>query len=264
MASPAAFDLAAAEQFPHAVARVLEQADLDQVVLYLQQLPPNIAAEVGSNLSARRWAQLLTPLQQDIPRMLEQADLNTATVLLNRVPGSERDRFITDVTDPTRQLELRRMLSYPPHCVGGTLRNPTCVLRSSATKAEALDELKRSLPVQDPAVVVIDQQSRYLGVLDPWLLLTTGVETADISRCLQRLPGLRPERRRDDVATLPIWTSHAWLPVVDRDARLLGIYRRFDTGSAEPAQWQEEVRLSDSVYEGLGELTDIVLGRSGS
>ena len=264
MADSIPFDHTLADKFPHDVARLLEEADPSDSISYLKQLPPQTAALVGSNLSARRWAQMLRGLDTEVQAMLERAHINDALVLLNRLPGSERSRLVAQIEDKSRQTELLRILAYPAHCVGAVVRTPTCVFRSKTTKAEVVTELRRNTPLNDTSAVVVDLNSRYVGVLDPWLLLVRGSDGGEIGNCVRTLPTLRPERRQEDAASLPIWESQSWLPVVDREQRLLGICRRTDLSIRETTPLHEDVRLSDSVYEGLGELTDIVLGKGGS
>ncbi len=264
MADSLAFDIALADKLPHDIARLLEQAELPESIAYLKQLPPATAARIGANLSARLWSQMLRQLDAQVLAMLEHGDINDALVLLNRLATRERRRLVEQIGDITRQNELLRILAYPSHCVGALVRNPTCVFRTKTTKTEAVAELRRSRPRGDASAVVVDHNSRYVGVLDPWLLLIRSSDGAEIGSCVRTLPSLRPERRQEDAASLPIWDSQSWLPVVDREQHLLGICRRADLSDQEPAPIYEEVRLSDSVYEGLGELTDIVLGKGGA
>jgi magnesium transporter len=254
-----AFDIEVAAHYPEEVARLLEHTDVKACAHYLRALPAPIAARLGAYLSSYRWLQLLHTLDAEMVEMLEQAELRDALVLLNRFPADQRAAIVNRMGDASRRRELARFLAYPDHCVGAIVKSPTAVCRQTATRSDLVEELRAHNRGNEIYAVAIDHDARYIGVVDPWQLLLKCPDDGSIAHCLERVPGLRPERIQEDVALLPIWATRTWLPVVDREQRVLGIIRHNDLRSVHAAAPLETVRLADSVYEGLGELTDIVL-----
>jgi len=263
MADLTTFDVELARSQPAEVARLLEHVEVKAAAEYLQTLPEAAAARVGAHLSALRWAQLMLSTNFNVASLLQHAELTDALGVLSRLNVQARSAAVEQMEVTERQQQLARFLTFPPHCVGAIVKHPTCVVRNTMHKNELVEELRRHGRLRDCAVVVIDSATRYVGVLDPWQVLVNCPEDGEISGCVDRVPGLRPERAQEDAASLAIWNTHTWLPVVDHEAHLLGICRRSELAAKASQAEREDSRLTDSVYEGLGELTDIVLGRSG-
>jgi len=247
-----------ASRFPDSFARTLTRtpdADIDRV---LAGLPPEVKAAVVARLPGPRIDELLSSGEHEPESWLVDASFEDAVTLLSRIPREERLALVNSLKDRERRQQLLRHQQYPAHSVGALVGDIPIRFSSEAPVVEALVEL-RELGGEDPgALVVVDRQGRYLGMLDTWKLLSRQRPAGTVGDYLIRVPAIFPETSIVNAADNPDWDRHSWLPVIDQRRRVLGAVSRASILKAARKLAGETGRASDFTLDLLSELVYVL------
>jgi Mg/Co/Ni transporter MgtE len=257
-----------ATKYPDSFARVLAEADANEISTILTDLPPAIAASIVARMPASRINQLLDPGEPRTEQWLAKASFDDAVTLLSRIPRERRLAMVNSLADRNRRQKLLRHQQYPTHSVGALVGDVLMSVKVDTDAAKVMREL-RSLDEDDPgAVVIVDAEGRYFGLANLWRLLAMERAAGKIADYALKIAPVYPETPIVSAAQNEDWLKHNWLPVVDHKMRVLGsvsrarVFRAANTFERKEGDSADVIfsLLSESVYV-LGGLLDRVLIR---
>jgi len=226
MAESATLGTDFATRFPDSFARIAASHGVAEVDTVIRSLPVAVQATIVARLPAEQVVALLDTGDRDPAQWLVDARFEDAVTLLSRIPRERRLALINSVPDRERRRRLLRSQQYPSHSVGALVQDITFRLNADDQASDAIAALKSPGGRERGPLVVSDAVGRYVGLLDAWRLLTTDKVTGTLRNYLDEVSPLYPELPISAVRRDPAWHTHAWLPVVDRDNRVLGAVSR--------------------------------------
>ncbi len=208
----------------------------------MEELPEDEQIELLGGLADDRAADILEAMGPD-----DAADL------LRDLPPEEAERLLR-LMEPQEAAPVRRLLVYPDNTAGGLMTSEPVILGPNATVADALARVRA--PELSPAlaaqVYVVrppyeTPTGRYLGLAhfqrllrEPPGTLVGGVIDIDITP-------LRPETSLPEVTRLLASYNLVAVPVLDEQARLVGVVTVDDVlDHMLPADWRERDLDSDA------------------
>ncbi len=232
-----ALETALKERRREAVRAVLRQIPPDDAAELLIALPPPDLATAVALLGTEALAHLLkhTPavtaarLLDKLGRaqaadVLEEMDPDDATDVVEELDPSEAEAILVEM-EPAEAEEIRELLQYPPHSVGGRMTPEFVAITPNLTVDEALAVLRRVAAEAETIyyVYVVDAQDRLLGVLSmrDLVLARPGARVRDV---MVRDP-IKVRATDDQEVAARLLAEHRFLaiPVVDEQDRLIGI-----------------------------------------
>lgn len=209
--------------YPVEAARVLEQIKKEDAAVFLTTVPSVNAATV---------------LEAMIPSLaagcLGSMDAAHASKLLQAIPGSAA-AHIFRLINPDKQNELspqlskkfkgriRRILDYASLSAGDLMNPNVDMLPDSLTVADAIRCMERYRQSVKCEIVVVDNNHRYLGVVELSKLLTSKQQTKLGDIMSRSVRSISVNATADKLATHTGWKGRQRLPVVENDNTLVGI-----------------------------------------
>lgn len=233
----AELETALKERRREAVRAVLRQMPPDDAADILISLPPSDLATAVALLGTESLAHLLkhTPavtaarLLDKLGRaqaadVLEEMDPDDATDVVVELEPAEAEAILVEM-EPAEAEEIRELMQYPPHSVGGRMTPEFVAITPNLTVDEALAVLRRVAAEAETIyyVYVVDEQDRLIGVLSmrDLVLARPGARVRDV---MVRDP-IKVRATDDQELAARLLAEHRFLaiPVVDEQDRLIGI-----------------------------------------
>lgn len=260
-----------AERFPDAFASSLRHGSDEEISAIVSSLPPQSIASVVARLPAARLLPLLESGEHSPRDWLEDAPFDDAIMLLSRMRRERRIALIGSVRDRRLQRRLMRHQQYPRHSTGFYVEDVFLRIDIDTPVRAVLDELRGDEREDPPLMVVVDASGRYAGVLNPWHLMNSRLNSQRLSEQMEYVQPISPETPVTAAAEHEGWLEHNWLPVVDNKQRVLGALSRAAVlGAANRVSPSKQstasllLELVDGVTHTLGEMLEGLLGRRSS
>lgn len=216
---------------PRAV-EILQHVEWKTTARLLRELHPTLAASLLQEIGQLRASRVLSQMQPD-----DRVDI------LHHLPAEFRDQVIRELG--TRHAEeVRRLAPYPADSAGGIMTTEAISLPVSMTVEEATAELRRigQKVEQIYYVYAIDTAGRLAGVLStrdlifapPDQPLATAIRTGVVS--------VPVDMDQEEVARILRRHAYLALPVIDADARLLGIITADDLADVAEEEATEDIQ----------------------
>lgn len=218
--------------------REAEQADL------LPALAPSDSAAILEELQDEEAAELAESLSDaDLVRIVEEMAPDEAADLLGDLPDERAETILSNIEDPD---EVRPLLMHADESAGGLMTTDFLVLRTRMRVREALDAVRRMAPSESAETLynlyVVDDSNALRGVVNLYRLLQADPATR-VSEVMDRdVLMTRAEEDREAAARLMTRYDLLSLPVVDADARLLGIITHDDFVETVEEETTEDIQ----------------------
>jgi magnesium transporter len=215
---------------PTEAARLLEDLQLQDTVVFLEALPAPEAAvllERGDPEQAVILMQAMGPASA--ARAASRLDLQLLAGLLARMDARAREAQLAALADSTAA-ELRDLMAYPEGSAGALMDPRAVVFREDETADEVLAKLRKPGRVVDEDVQVVKADGRLLGRLAIQSLISAEPEAPVGS--LARPPIAVPSTANLDEILETSKGANSGIGVVDIDGKLLGVIRRSRLTSA--------------------------------
>lgn len=262
-----------AEHEPESAAHVLEEMPAEKAALFLERLPPRLAAPVLREMtpgSAARRLGHLPPRQA--AEMLEAIGSRGCVAVLRASAPDTRRALIAEL--PSRLVQhYRRSLAYTLDTVGAWIEYDVPMLPAQRSVADARALLRLRNRADDGLLFLVRAGQVYAGVVQTPALLHAASD-APLSRLVdRRVRAVSDGADVDDVQHLDDWDERSMLPVTAPDGTLLGALSRAglrralhsvypQAPSAQPESLLAHLFLA---YLGAGsELLRLLIGRGAS
>ncbi len=215
---------------PAEIVVLLDGQTAEQAATLLQQLRPDVAAEVLERLPDALFQQL-TPL----------LDPARAAAVLARLDPHVRDHRLA-LLEPTAATELRALMVYPPDTAGGLMDPRVTTFRPDALIRDVLTWLRRLGQRRVHQVFVIDDEGRLIGVV-PLQDVATADPKERLEAVMQRSsPAVQATASQSAVVEVLLAHKLPGVPVVDVEGRLVGIIRQEGLLAATEAEASADIQ----------------------
>lgn len=187
----------------------------------IESLPDELRAGIVARLPGAQIEELIERVPDFAQRWLAPAPLDAAIELLSRLPRSQRLTLLNELKDPAQKRRLLRHQQYPAHTIGSLVVDIPIRVVDTAVCDDVVNALRRVEGEAPGQLIVTSESGHYVGVLDPWPLLTSP-QQGTVRKHLTRLEPLNPETTVADIENDERWNTNAWLPVVDHQQRVMG------------------------------------------
>jgi Mg/Co/Ni transporter MgtE len=157
---------------------------------------------------------------------LLDAPFDDAVMLLSRMRRERRIALIESIEDRARKRELLRHEQYPANTAGALLQDTFLRIDVNDSLAAVVEDLSDLHRDDLPLLVVVDSAGRYVGILNPWLLIGRRLPARTLAELADQIPPISPETPASGAAAHTAWLEHNMLPVVDTEQRVLGALSR--------------------------------------
>ena len=211
-------------QFPHAAARHLESAAVDDVARLIASEPAVQAVPVIERMASNVAADVLNALPVDAAVRLVAAMDPVRAVAIVTWLDAERRAAILGALEPGQAKELRAMAEYPPETAGRLMDPRVIAVRRDTTAGEALARLRAVRRRQVSDVFVVDEDDRLIERVPVQDLAVAGSDEP-VQSLAAPSPAIAATATATDVVEQMTDRRLTSLPVVDFDGRLLGVIR---------------------------------------
>jgi magnesium transporter len=214
-------DIAAsiAETTPEETAEVLRLLPDRRKASVFGYLDPDDQGYAAHVLTRAELARIVTEMNSD-----ERADL------LNELSEPQREALLPALAQAERE-DIRRLASYKEDTAGAIMTSDYATLAENLTAAEAIEKLRREAPDKETIyrAYVIDDDRRLMGSVRLQDLILAPSK-ATVGRLMERNPiAVHVDEDQEHVAGQIAKYDVLAIPVVDGDARLVGIVTHDDT-----------------------------------
>jgi len=209
---------------PSEIADLLEALPAKDRELVWDQIDPALEGDVLAYAQDDVRAGLLGKLApHEVAAVTRDLDTDDAADILQDLPETVIDEVLWSMDDQHRR-RLTAVLSYPEDTAGGLMNLDTITVRCDVDLDVVVRylRLRGSLPEKTDALMVVDRQNRYLGMLGLADLLT-GNPDVTVGEVMQTdIEGLPAVTPAGEVAKLFERRDLLSAPVVDEQGCLLG------------------------------------------
>ena len=237
---------------PREAAPILEQADREalhgllgtldvelQVKLLAALLPTTVAAYASARNPSDAAGLLARMRTDDAAQVLANMPLRPRAALLEALPAGPRAR-------------LQALLRYPNDAVGALMMTPAPACRKDATVRDAKRIVRRIADSETPALVVVDDNSRPVGLITIATLMRVAEKTAVTNHMRDVDAVIRVNDLTVDVAQMSFWRTGEYGVVVHSDGRFAGLLpksRMYEADSKVPMKDAETPRITKIVLD---------------
>lgn len=257
-----------AETRPAEVAELLSREPLEEIVLFLGELGASTAAAVAARLTSVRLHELMARLPAS--RLSELLVAAPAGDLVSMTSHLERERHeeILLATPEGETNRLEKIFNFTTQTVA-TLAIPEFIrVDEQTTTADACDMIESLGSSKENLILIVDEHLVYQGMVSAIALLQARRQDIPVRQLMQSIEPLPSQMPLDSATTVPQWSGHPVLPVVNSDGQIMGVVsnariHEYRAGTAAPASSMEDViQFAALSYLDLcSDLIDIGIGR---
>lgn len=254
-------------QHPADVAAALRDLDPDDALTVFRVLPNGRAAEVLDELDPDLTRYLLdhAPPGQ-IAAALDQLPMDDAAEVVSEATHERAAQLLAalDARAPADAAAVRGLLAYPDDSAGRLMTDKYAAVPPHATAAQALQYLRANAHILETVndVYVTDTDGMLLGVASMRQILTAG-EWQPVAEFMTVHPlAVLPETDQQEVARAIARYDLTTIPVTDAAGRLLGIVTVDDVIDVLVEEFTEDyLRLVGSDAEEMDRRTPVQVAR---
>ena len=210
---------------PVDIAEAIGTLPTAQQALGFRLLPKDLAIEVYEDLEPLVQQALLETLRSsEVLEVVEQMAPDDRVRLFDELPAKVVRRLLQQLSPEERRVTAR-LLGYAPGTAGRLMTTEFIALKQQQTVAQALNVVRRRARETETvyALYVTDGFSRLTGTLSLRELVTAEPELLVAEAMTREVVSLTTEVDQEEAARLIQRYDFLALPVVDREARLVGI-----------------------------------------
>lgn len=209
--------------YPVEAARVLEQIKKEDAAVFLTTVPSVNAATVLEAMIPSLAAGCLGSMDAAHASKLLQAIPSSAAAHIFRLINPDKQNELSPQLSKKFKSRIRRILDYASLSAGDLMNPNVDMLPDSLTVADAIRRVERYRQSVKCEIVVVDNNHRYLGVVELSKLLTSKQQTKLGDIMSRSVRSISVNATADKLATHTGWKGRQRLPVVENDNTLVGI-----------------------------------------
>ena len=210
---------------PADIAAVFEELDEVRIPLLFRLLPKETAAEAFAELEPE-WQELLIRGFSDteLREVINELYVDDAVDLVEEMPANVVKRILAQA-DPQMRKEINEILQYPENSAGSIMTTEYVSLRPDMTVADAITRIRRTgVNKETIYTCYVTEGRKLLGAVSVKDLLLTDDDNTRVSAVMdENVIFVNTQTDQEEVAQLLSKYNFLALPVVDMDARMVGI-----------------------------------------
>lgn len=216
----------------------LDPAEIWEVVRHADRL---LRAEIVSQLDEEQQAELITAISsEDAAFLVDDMPADDRVDLLKRVPPAVSAALLTLLPWAERE-DIRKLSAYPEHTAGSIMTTDHATLPADTTAAHAIELLRRAAPRKETIyyAYVVDKDRRLRGFVSLRNLILAEPDSLIADIMNTNVLFIEADADREEAFRMMQRFDLFALPVVNRDAQLLGIITfddAMDVGEEEATQ----------------------------
>ncbi|HNP64133.1 MAG TPA: magnesium transporter [Woeseiaceae bacterium] len=247
-----AVDLAAwLEQLPQSSAiEYLVALPLAQRADTFGYLPLHVQVEIARNMSRDELAQIITEMDAD-----DRADL------FNSLTAAEQQRLMRSLAQEERE-DILRLSAHAEGTVGAIMTTDYATLSATMNAQDAIAALRRSAPEKETIYrsYVLDAQRRLMGSVRLHELILAA-DTTLVEDIMDSTPiSVSVNADQEEAARMIAHYNFLAVPVVDSEARMVGIVTHDDAADAMQAETTEDFQKISTVLPFKQSLREVGIG----
>ncbi len=243
------------------IAELLEDLPQEEAIALFKAVPPDLAAAVLAHMPEEERTRILERLgAEDAAEVLSEMAPDDRADAIQELPSTIAEMILSHIeeTEPDIADDVRDLASYPDDCAGGLMTTDFISLSPNTKIWQAIESVRqysRQGKIETAYYAyVVAFGGRLVGVvsLRQLILSDPGVGVEDIMA--QNVVSVLPEADQEEVARTFQKYSFSALPVVDGQARMLGLVTVDDVidvvveEATEDAQMMGAVQPMDDAY----------------
>ena len=217
------------QSHPAAAAEILEQQSMQDVAIFLHDVPHTCAAHVLERMLPQYTARLCKYLDPEIAAgFLSAMEISLATVVLRHADETIRQSLLDRLSEKTA-IACRLLLNYAEDQVGAWMAVHVTTLPEDCSAGHALERIAEDKDALDiDTVYVVDREGNLHGLIHVSRLLRAAPETPISALMLKNPEVISGRSSLTSAANHRGWTTVDMLPVINRNHRLVGALRHTD------------------------------------
>ncbi|MGC4033378.1 MAG: magnesium transporter [Tepidisphaeraceae bacterium] len=224
-------------------ALVLEKLPIDRAVAVSEYLDPKTAASIFKEVDAGTAAALVLGMNRvEAAMVLAEMDPDDRVDILGLVDAEAHDELLAEL-DHAKRAETRHLESYAPDTAGGIMTTQVTALYEYLTVDDAIQMLRKLSEELEQMfyVYVIDRMGHLVGVLSMRDLILAKPSRRLRDLMIKGVRSVPAGMDQEDVAKFMRETGYLAVPVVDDDARLVGLITMDDVIDVVTEEATEDV-----------------------
>ncbi|MCS7017764.1 MAG: magnesium transporter [Cytophagales bacterium] len=250
-----------ADMYPADISAILHELNSEDSKYVIQLLPPNVGADILSNLEPdirKEFLQLFTAAE--IAAIVEYMDSDDAVDLLNEQPVRMREEVMALLSEEQSNY-IKDLLHYEPTCAGGLMATELVKANINWTVQRCIEEIRRQAENVEKiySVYVVDDNDILIGRL-PLKQIVIAKDYEPIKNLvIEDVIAVETYRDGEEVAALMQKYDLEAIPVVNVRGKLLGritiddivdlIVEQADKDLQAVSGISEDIEEDDSVWK---------------
>lgn len=209
--------------YPVEAARVLEQIKKEDAAAFLVKMPSENVTPVLEAMLPALAAACLGSLEAVQAAKLLQSIPGSAAARIYRLLSPEKQNELASQLSKKYVKRIRRILDYASLSAGDLMNPNVDMLPDSLTVGDAIRRMEQYRKSVKCEIVIVDNNHRFLGVVDLSKLLTSKQQTKLNELMSRSVRSVSVHATAEKLAAHPGWKGRQRLPVVEADNTLVGI-----------------------------------------
>ena len=210
---------------PADIAAVFDDFGEERMALLFRLLPKETAAETFAELESEIQETLIRGFSdRELHELVNELYVDDAADLVDEMPANVVKRILAQA-DPQMRKEINEILRYPENSAGSIMTTEYVSLRPNMTVAEAITRIRRTgVDKETIYTCYVTEGRKLLGAVSVKDLLLASDDEAKVSSLMdENVISVSTMTDQEEVATMLSKYNFLALPVVDTDARMVGI-----------------------------------------
>ena len=210
---------------PADIADIVEQLDPQQRTEVIEALDVETAADTIEEMEDKEAAEVIEQLEDErAADILEEMEPDDAADVLGDLPEVRSEELLGQM-EPEEAAEVKELLAYAEETAGGLMTTEYVSVHAAMTAQQTIEHLRELSPKAETVyyVYVVDDDERLVGVLSLRDLIVAQPDALIGDVMVRSVRSVSAHDHADEIAHVFNRYNLLALPVVDDDARLVGI-----------------------------------------
>ncbi len=210
--------------FPEEVASIFNAIPTEELLSYLEHLPPQLAGEVMQSINAQVVSSVLERADDTLfLGLTDSLDAYTCSIMMSRLNKALITQKLSLLPDK-KSKAIQELLHYPPSSAGALMDTRILSFHPDNTVEDVLIKLRTLKDRRISVIYLSSNDGKLLGKVPVQSIAISSPDTllSDLSEPSSSILVMSPH---EDVVTLFEQGKIVNLPVVDMDNKLLGVIR---------------------------------------
>ncbi|MES2389224.1 MAG: magnesium transporter [Bacteroidota bacterium] len=241
---------------PADISQVLDELNTPQSKYVIDLLPPEVSAEILSNLDEETTRRFLRVFESaEIAALVPYMDSDDAADLLDHQPVRFREEVIALIDDRETAEHIIELLHYDEDCAGGLMAKELIKAYDTWNVVQTIEEIRRQAENVEKihTIYVVDSQERLLGKVSIKRILLAKANTRIADIFDRDLISVESYRDKEEVSDLMQKYDLEAIPVVNIQNRLLGRITIDDIVDVITEKAEEDIAAMSGISAGAEE-----------